>query len=168
MLCAALVAVAACRSSTLAPALSDAEFWSVSEALSEPAGAFTISDNLVSNEPRFAENARFVQARGGVYVGVGPEQNFSYIAKVRPATAFIVDIRRENRNLHLLYKALFEISSDRADFVSRLFSRPVRRSPRVFERGRSSTATRRRRVAAGGTPRPRSFASACGRRTAGR
>ena len=38
--------------------------------------------------------------------------------------AFIVDIRRENRNLHLLYKALFTLSSDRADFVSRLFSRP--------------------------------------------
>jgi hypothetical protein len=124
VLCAALLAVAACRSSTLATAMSDAEFWSLSEALSEPAGAFTISDNLVSNEPRFAENARWVQSRGGVYVGVGPEQNFSYIAKLRPVTAFIIDIRRENRNLHLLYKVLFEISSDRADFVSRLFSRP--------------------------------------------
>jgi hypothetical protein len=57
-------------------------------------------------------------------VGVGPEQNFSYIARLRPSMAFIVDIRRENRNLHLLYKALFEISSHRAAFVSRLFSRP--------------------------------------------
>jgi hypothetical protein len=57
-------------------------------------------------------------------VGVGPEQNFSYIATLRPAIAFIVDIRRENRALHLLYKALFELSTDRVDFVSRLFSRP--------------------------------------------
>jgi hypothetical protein len=38
--------------------------------------------------------------------------------------AFIIDIRRENRDLHLLYKALFETSADRAEFVSRLFSRP--------------------------------------------
>jgi hypothetical protein len=38
--------------------------------------------------------------------------------------AFIIDIRRENLDLHLLYKALFELSTDRADFVSRLFSRP--------------------------------------------
>jgi hypothetical protein len=38
--------------------------------------------------------------------------------------AFIVDIRRENLDLHLLYKALFELSADRPDFVSRLFSRP--------------------------------------------
>jgi hypothetical protein len=104
--------------------MSDQEFWSLSEALSEPAGIFSLSDNLVSNEPRVAENARWLRPTGGVYIGVGPEQNFSYIARLRPAMAFIIDIRRENRNLHLLYKALFELSSDRADFVSRLFSRP--------------------------------------------
>ena len=56
-------------------------------------------------------------------MGVGPEQNFTYIAVTRPAIAFIVDIRRGNLDLHLMYKALFELSADRADFVSRLFSR---------------------------------------------
>ncbi len=105
-------------------ALDDREFWRLSESLSEPAGAFALSDNFLSNEPRIAENARWVRPRGGVYVGVGPEQNFTYIAAGRPAIAFIVDIRRENRDLQLLYKALFEIAADRADFVSRLFSRP--------------------------------------------
>ncbi len=104
--------------------MSDREFWNLSEALSEPAGTFSLSDNLVSNEPRLAENARWLRPTGGAYIGVGPEQNFSYIARLRPAMAFIIDIRRENRSLHLLYKALFELSSDRADFVSRLFSRP--------------------------------------------
>ena len=94
------------------------------ESLSEPAGTFSLSDNFVSNEPRFAENVRWLRPMGGVYIGVGPEQNFSYIARLRPAMAFIVDIRRENRDLHLFYKVLFELSTDRADFVSRLFSRP--------------------------------------------
>ena len=94
------------------------------EALSEPAGTFDLSENFVSNEPHVAENVRWLRPMGGVYIGVGPEQNFSYIARLRPAMAFIIDIRLENRNLHLLYKALFELSSDRADFVSRLFSRP--------------------------------------------
>jgi len=61
---------------------------------------------------------------GGVYVGVGPEQNFSYIAALRPKMAFVVDIRRQNMIEHLMYKALFELSDDRADFLSRLFSRP--------------------------------------------
>lgn len=104
--------------------MTDKEFWQLMETLSEPPGTFTISDNFVSNEPRVSENARWLRPVGGAYIGVGPEQNFSYIARLRPAVAFIVDIRRENRNLHLLYKALFELSSDRADFVSRLFSRP--------------------------------------------
>jgi hypothetical protein len=124
VLACVLVLGSACRRSTLPASLGDEEFWSLSERLSEPAGTFAISENFVSNELRFAETVRWLQPRGGVYVGVGPEQNFSYIARLRPSTAFIVDIRRENRALHLLYKALFEMSGDRADFVSRLFSRP--------------------------------------------
>jgi hypothetical protein len=111
------------RRSTIPDRLSDAEFWRLSAEFSEPAGTFTHSDNLVSNEIHFVHTIRRLRARGGVYIGVGPEQNFSYIARLRPEMAFIVDIRRENRNLHLLYKALFELSSDRADFLSRLFSR---------------------------------------------
>ena len=55
---------------------------------------------------------------GGVYLGVGPEQNFTYIAAIRPKIAFITDIRRGNLQLHLMYKALFELSADRAEFVS--------------------------------------------------
>jgi hypothetical protein len=61
---------------------------------------------------------------GGAYVGVGPEQNFTYISALQPSMAFIVDIRRGNLQLHLMYKALFELSANRAEFVSRLFSRP--------------------------------------------
>lgn len=115
-----------CRSrvdSRLPTTLSDEEFWSLSTGLSEPAGEFTHSDNLVSNEAQYANTISMLRPRGGVYVGVGPEQNFSYIAILRPAMAFIIDIRGENRNLHLMYKVLFELSADRADFVSRLFSR---------------------------------------------
>jgi hypothetical protein len=119
-----MLAFGACHRSTVSGRMSDQEFWRLSEAISEPAGTFSLSDNLVSNEPHMAETIRWLRPTGGVYVGVGPEQNFSYIATLRPAIAFIVDIRRENRDLHLLYKALFELSADRVDFVSRLFSRP--------------------------------------------
>jgi hypothetical protein len=125
ILSAVLLSSTACfRQSRIPASLSDQEFARLIDSLSEPAGTFTIADNLVSNEPRFAENARWLRPTGGVYIGVGPEQNFSYIARLRPEIGFIVDIRRENRNLHLLYKALFELANDRADFVSRLFSRP--------------------------------------------
>ena len=109
--------------STLPERLTDEAYWTLSTELSERPGEFTHSENLVSNEALFAYNIRRLRPRGGVYIGVGPEQNFSYIAALRPAMAFIVDIRRENRNLHLMYKALFEASADRAEFVSRLFAR---------------------------------------------
>ena len=133
--CGVALLLTACRS-TPAPGLTDSEFSTLIRYLSEAPGTFDISDNLLSNEPHVAENARRLSAAGGVYIGVGPEQNFSYIARVRPAMAFIVDIRRENRSLHYFYKALFELSSDRADFVARLFSRP---RPAGLDEGSSVT-----------------------------
>jgi hypothetical protein len=60
---------------------------------------------------------------GGVYLGVGPEQNFTYIAALKPKMAIITDIRRGNLQLHLMYKALFEMAKDRPDFVGMLFSK---------------------------------------------
>jgi hypothetical protein len=60
---------------------------------------------------------------GGVYLGVAPDQNFTYIVALQPRMAFIVDIRRGNLLEHLMYKALFELATDRADFLSRLFSK---------------------------------------------
>ena len=106
--------------------LSDGQFWSLIEDVSEPGGTFR-SDNLLSNELQMQHIIpELVRAAptGRAYLGVGPEQNFTYISHLQPAIAFIVDIRRGNLNLHLLYKALFELSADRAAFVSRLFSKP--------------------------------------------
>jgi hypothetical protein len=115
---------------TLPTALTDREFWELTEQLSEPDGFFRSNsgspDNLLSNELVVSSVAATLAERakpGGVYLGVGPEQNFTYIAAIRPRIAFITDIRRGNVHVHLIYKALFEMSKDRPDFVSRLFSR---------------------------------------------
>jgi hypothetical protein len=105
--------------------LTDQEFWKLASEYSESDGTFH-SENLVSNELRFQTVLPALTKTampGRVYVGVGSEQNFTYIAATRPAMVFIVDIRRGNLDLHLLYKALFELSPTRADFVSKLFSR---------------------------------------------
>ena len=105
--------------------LSDQELWKISTESSEPDGTFR-SDNLLSNEigyPYVLDEVLRSTGAGGVYVGVGPEQNFHYIAALKPKMAFIIDVRRGNLDLHLMYKALFELSSDRAEFISRLFSR---------------------------------------------
>ena len=115
---------------TLPGTLSDTEFWSLIERISEPDGYFRSNsgstDNLLSNENGLstAATALLMRPKGsGVYLGVGPEQNFTYIAAMRSRIAFIADIRRGNMLLHLMYKALFETTANRADFVALLFNR---------------------------------------------
>jgi len=110
---------------TLPAQVTDAEFWKMVSDFSESGGTFG-SDNWVSNERSYQD--RLLELADGrqpasAYIGVGPEQNFTYILALKPRIAFIVDIRRQNMIEHLMYKALFELSSDRADFMSRLFSR---------------------------------------------
>ncbi len=105
--------------------LADSTFWRLVTELSEPAGWFR-SENYVSNETAWQyviAPLRAVVPAGHAYIGVGPEQNFTYIAALEPSIAFIVDIRRQNLALHLYYKALFELSPSRAAFLSRLFAR---------------------------------------------
>jgi hypothetical protein len=96
-------------------------------ALSEPGGYFD-TDNLISNERSYLQvlpDLRRLNVNGGAYIGVGPDQNFSYIAAVRPEIAFIIDVRRDNLLLHLLFKALFELSRTRVEYVALLLGRAV-------------------------------------------
>jgi hypothetical protein len=98
---------------------------------SEPESYFP-SDNFLSNESGYQDVIpTLLETRkpGGVYIGVGPEQNFTYIAAFQPKMAFIIDIRRQNMLEHLYYKALMETSADRAEFLSRLFARPGVEAP---------------------------------------
>jgi hypothetical protein len=118
--------ISASRVGTQVPArLADSTFWRLMNEYSEPAGTFR-SENFVSNETSLQwvipELTRRV-APGGVYLGVAPDQNFTYIAAVRPSIAFIVDIRHQNAMEHLMYKTLFETSSTRAEFLAKLFAR---------------------------------------------
>src|SRR6186997_2217647 len=99
--------------------LDDRTFWTLVTEFSEPNGFFR-SDNLVSNETVFQHVIPPLQQTLGpvsAYVGVGPDQNFTYIAGLRPRIAFIVDIRRGNLLLHLMYKALIEMAPTRQEFL---------------------------------------------------
>ena len=93
--------------------------------LSEPSGYFD-TDNLISNEKSYLHVIPELERRGvsgGVYLGVGPDQNFSYIARTRPAVAVIVDIRRDNLLLHLLFKAIFAHAPTRIEYLGLLTGR---------------------------------------------
>jgi hypothetical protein len=112
---------------TLPASITDPAYWKMISEFSEPGGTFAF-EMFMSNEVTFQMILPDLLKRvppGGVYLGVAPEQNFTYIAALRPKMAFIVDIRRENMIEHLMYKAMFELSPTRSDFVSRLFSRPM-------------------------------------------
>jgi hypothetical protein len=122
---AALLASYTFAQPALPTQLSDEAFWKLITDSSAEGGSFPF-ENFMSNEDGFQtvipELKKTVKP-GTVYVGVGPEQNFTYISALRPGIAFIIDIRRQNMLEHLLYKSIFELSSDRVQFVSRLFSR---------------------------------------------
>lgn len=113
------------RPAKTASAPSRSEFRQLLQDLSEPEGYFD-TDNFISNETSYLHVIpgirRFVRS-GGVYLGVGPDQNFSYLAHIQPSLAIVVDIRRQNMLQHLWYKALFELSNSRADFLTLMFSR---------------------------------------------
>jgi len=114
--------------------LSPEAFFKMIEEFSERGGSF-MYENFLSNERTYQDPIPSLPRTakpGGVYLGVGPEQNFTYIAAIRPAIAFIIDIRRQNMIEHLMYKALFHMASTRAEFVSLLFSRrPLRIDERM-------------------------------------
>lgn len=103
-------------------ALSIEEFGRLVDRISEPGGYFD-TDNLISNETGYLnviDALHELGLHGGAYVGVGPDQSFSYIAELEPEVAFIVDVRRDNLLHHLLLKALIERSPTRVDFLSAL------------------------------------------------
>lgn len=122
-----------------APRRADSSFARLVARLSEPGGFFD-SDNLVSNEASYLHvmgAMRRLRVEGGAYIGVGPDQNFSYIAQIRPHVAYLIDIRRDNLLQHLLYKALFGMARSRGEFLALLFGKPLpaplRTNPRAFD-----------------------------------
>lgn len=103
------------------------EFSRLVSRLSEAGGYFD-SDNLVSNETSYLHvlpALRALDVQGGAYLGVGPEQNFSYLAEIKPELAILIDIRRDNMLLHLLFKAMFEVSRNRMEYLCLLYGRPT-------------------------------------------
>lgn len=137
LLCCALLA-AGCGARSAAPPAEiaaphraagtpeDSTFAHLVAQLSERGGYFD-TDNLISNERSYLHALDALRARGvagGVYLGVGPDQNFAYIAQVRPRLAFILDIRRDNLLQHVFFKTLFTLAPSRIEYLALLFGRP--------------------------------------------
>ena len=129
-----LLAVVLCIASVLAqradrPPQPPGSFANLVAGLSERPGQFD-TDNLISNERSYLHvipqlRALAVHSGRTVYLGVGPDTNFSYIAHLRPSLAIVIDIRRENLLLHLLFKALFAEARGRVEYLAMLTGRPA-------------------------------------------
>ena len=113
------IIVSACDPAAGQGGAPDTTYAALITALSEPGGYFD-TDNLISNESSYLHVLGALDSlgvEGGAYLGVGPDQSFSYIAALRPAIAFIVDIRRDNLLQHLWFRALFETAPSRLDYL---------------------------------------------------
>src|SRR5262249_8622593 len=113
------------QSARLSDQITDQEFWRMVTEFSEPQGLYT-GDNWISNEASIQDvipPLKQLTRPGGVYLGVGPEQNFTCMWALPSKMGFVIDLRRQNMLAILLHKALFEMSADRADFVANLCSR---------------------------------------------
>lgn len=112
----------------------DSTFATLVGRLSEPGGYFD-TDNLISNEASYLHVMGALRERGvqgGAFIGVGPDQSFSYIAQIRPSIAFMVDIRRDNLLQHLMFKALFQLSDTRIEYLSLLFGKAAPAEARAW------------------------------------
>jgi hypothetical protein len=108
----------------------------LSQRISEPGGYFG-SDNLVSNElslQHVIPKLNQMGVTGGVYLGVGPDQSFTYIAAIKPSKAFMIDIRRDCLLHHLLLKSLFQLSHNRIEYLSLMFARPFPGKPKEWNK----------------------------------
>jgi hypothetical protein len=110
--------------------ISSKQFGQYIDEWSESEGYFD-SDNFISNETSYLHVVDQLQhvKPAGIYIGVGPDQNFSYIVHTRPMLAIITDIRRQNMLEHLWLKSLFAMSSSRVEYLSYLFSRQPPKVP---------------------------------------
>ena len=117
------LALAATSVTPAVPPLEPGAFARLFADLSEPSGRY-FSTNYVTNETSYLQVADQLEQEvqpGGAYLGVGPEQNFTYIALTQPQLAFILDIRRQNALLHLLYKAIFDVARSRTQQRTRTY-----------------------------------------------
>jgi hypothetical protein len=86
-------------------------------------GLFSL-DNFVSNETSYQWGFRVSDHRdGGVYLGVGPDRNFTISSRCHKI-AFILDIRRQNILTHLMYRPSRAVHGPRRLPLTLFLARP--------------------------------------------
>src|SRR5690349_11474992 len=87
-----LISPCAAPAQKLPATITDGQFWRFVNDLSEEGGRF--AQQVMSNEDSFQSVIPALKAntrKNGVYIGVGAEQNFTYVAATEPDLAFVID-----------------------------------------------------------------------------
>ena len=113
-------------STTKAHAEFDQKFIDLIRNLSDAPTGPASADNLMTNEDSIASVADQICSEvppDQVYLGVGPDQNFSIMALAQPSAGFIIDYRRKNQLLHLMHQFLIQLSTSRTDYFTNFWCR---------------------------------------------
>lgn len=104
-------------------------FFELLKWLDEPPTGPSSADNLMTNEDSLAsvmDQIRSESPPGTVFLGVGPDQNYTFIATARPIEAYLLDYRKKNQLLHLMHLALIAKSPNRIDYLENYWARRVK------------------------------------------
>ena len=103
---------------------------------------------IVSNEDNHFVWRTSLEGRGGVYVGVGTDQNYVMAGWVRPELLVLLDFDQVVVDLHRVYGVIFLNSPTPHDFLDLWEDRNVRRVEELIEALKVDAPTRRGMLAA--------------------
>ncbi len=86
-----------------------------------------------SNEIRHDVYFPYVEGKGGAYIGVGSDQNYTVMAVARSELVFLMDIDQSVVDLHRCYEALIEASADPTTLFERWAPAGEADSVRIIE-----------------------------------
>jgi hypothetical protein len=97
---------------------------------------------IVSNEDNHYVWRQMVQSRGGVFVGVGTDQNYVMAGWARPELLVLMDFDQVVVDLHRVYRLVFLNAPTPQDFLDMWDDRNVRRVEELIETTQTDKATR--------------------------
>ena len=96
---------------------------------------------VMSNEPRGHVWAKYIENLGGAYVGIGSDQNYSYIAQARASWAWVVDYDPRVYRNHLRLRAFILASETPKEFVDLFRPENERQALALLKKTYDSDAT---------------------------
>ena len=103
---------------------------------------------IVSNEDSHFVWRTMLEGRGGIYVGVGTDQNYLLAGWVRPELLILLDFDQVVVDLHRVYGVIFLNSPTPHDFMDMWEDRNVRRVEELIEALKVDAPTRKGMLAA--------------------